>query len=78
MIKTALSEAKKRTNKKWNKANMAYQSVTVRIEVLEAFKAACAANGDKVNTVLREAIERYITDHPLPAAADQNLSEREC
>lgn len=55
-----VTEAKKATNKKWDENNMAYQTVKVRKETLEQFKAACARNGDKVNTVLREAIERYI------------------
>lgn len=50
---------------------MAYQTIKIRSEVLEDFKAACAANGDKVNTVLREAIEQYIATHPLPAAAQE-------
>ena len=40
---------------------MAYQTVKVRRELLEQFKAACAERGDRVNTVLREAMENYIT-----------------
>ena len=57
-----VSEAKKATNLKWDKENMAYQTIKVRRELLEDFKAACAARGDRVNTVLREAMERYIAD----------------
>lgn len=45
---------------KWDKANMAYQTVKVKKELLEAFRQACADRGDKVNTVLRQAMEDYI------------------
>lgn len=55
-----VTEAKKATNKNWDDKNMAYQTVKVRRELLEDFKAACARNGDKVNTVLREAMENYV------------------
>ena len=58
-----VSEAKRASNDRWDKENMTYQTVKVRRELLEDFKAACAANGDRVNTVLREAMERYIQEH---------------
>lgn len=54
-----VSEAKKASNAAWDADNMAYQTVKVRKGILEAFRAACAARGDKVNTVLREAMEAY-------------------
>jgi len=44
---------------KWDAANMAYQTIKVKKKLLDDFKAACVARGDKVNTVLREAMERY-------------------
>ena len=56
----AVSEAKKASNARWDADNMAYQTVKVRRQLLEDFRAACAARGDKVNTVLREAMEDYI------------------
>ena len=56
----ALSEAKKQSNAKWDKENMAYQTVKVRRELLDQFKAECARRGDKVHTILRQAIEDYI------------------
>lgn len=56
----AVSEAKKASNARWDADNMAYQTVKVRRQLLEEFRAACAARGDKVNTVLREAMEQYI------------------
>lgn len=57
-----VSEAKKASNARWDAANMVYQTVKVRRDLLEAFKATAAARGDKVNTILREAMERYIED----------------
>ncbi len=38
---------------------MICQTIKVKKTLLEDFKAACAANGDKVNTVLRQAMENY-------------------
>lgn len=55
----AVSEAQRRANQKWDAENMAYQTVKVKKALLEDFKAACAARGDKVNTVLRQAMEEY-------------------
>ena len=56
----AVSEAQRRANQKWDSENMAYQTVKVRRDLLEAFRETCAANGDRVNTVLRQAMEEYI------------------
>jgi uncharacterized protein (DUF4415 family) len=39
---------------------MAYQTVKVSRALLEEFKAKAAARGDKVNTILREAMEDYV------------------
>ena len=57
----AVSDAKRKSNEKWDSENMAYQTVKVRRELLEQFKETCAERGDRVNTVLREAMENYIT-----------------
>lgn len=59
----AMSEAKKKANKKYDRENMAYQSVCVRKELLAEFKSLCQANGDRVNTILREAMEKYVEEH---------------
>ena len=59
-----VSAAKRASNDKWDRENMAYQTVKVPKALLEAFRAAVAARGDKVNTILRQATENYI-------AADQ-------
>lgn len=69
-----VSDAKKASNAAWDAANMAYQTVKVRREILDAFRAACAARGDKVNTVLREAMEAY-TGGTLQQTAPASTAE---
>lgn len=56
-----VSEAQKLANAKWDKENMAYQTIKVRKELLDEFKATCVACGDRVNTVLRQAMEDYVS-----------------
>ena len=59
----AVSKSQTQARDKWDAANMAYQTVKVRRDLLDAFREACKRNGDRVNTVLREAMERYIQEH---------------
>lgn len=56
----AVSEAKKASNARWDSENMAYQTVKVSKTLLQDFRQACADRGDKVNTVLRRAMEDYV------------------
>lgn len=66
----AVSKAHRASNDRWDAANMAYQTVKVKKKLLDDFKAACAARGDKVNTVLRQAMERYVNETPMGADDD--------
>lgn len=50
---------------KWDSANMAYQTIKVKKTLLDDFKSACVARGDKVNTVLRHAMENYVNGDSL-------------
>lgn len=61
------SEAKKKAKLKYDNANMAYQTIKIKKTTLEEFRRLVQKNGDKVNTVLREAIENYIAEHTPPA-----------
>lgn len=54
-----ITDARRRANQKWDAENMVCQTIKVKKTLLEDFKAACAARGDKVNTVLRQAMEEY-------------------
>lgn len=54
-----VTEAKKASNRRWDAENMAYQTVKVSAAMLEEFRQAVKDRGDRVNTVLRQAMERY-------------------
>lgn len=56
------TEAQKRARDTYDKKNFAYQTVKVRKDLLEAFRGACTARGDRVNTILREAMEKYVRE----------------
>ena len=56
----ATKPAQRAAADRWDEKNMSYQTVKVKRALLDDFKAACVARGDKVNTVLREAMERYV------------------
>ena len=58
----SVSDAKKASNARWDAKNMAYQTVKVSRPLLDAFRAACAARGDRVNTILRRAMETYVAE----------------
>lgn len=57
-----VSAAKRASNDRWDRENMAYQTVKVSRALLEEFKAKAAARGEKVNTILRQAMENYIAE----------------
>ena len=58
-----VSEKRRAQIDAYDKEYMAYRTIKVRKELLQRFKVLVAANGDKVNTVLREAMERYVAEH---------------
>lgn len=58
----SVSEARRAANDRWDAANMAYQTIKVPRTLLDSFKTACAARGDKVNTVLRQAMQEYVAE----------------
>lgn len=57
------TEAQKRAKKKYDSENMAYQTIKVNKALLLEFRQAVQESGDKVNTVLREAMKTYIKEH---------------
>ena len=59
VVRMGVSESKRASNDKWDRANMAYKTVKVRRELLDDFEAACRDRGDKANTIMREAMEQY-------------------
>ena len=55
-----VSESQAKARDKYDAANMAYQTVKVPKTLLTAFRQACADRGERVNTVLRQAMQDYI------------------
>lgn len=56
----AVSEKKKASNAKWDKANMSVLACKVRKEQAEAFKAYAAQQGKASNTLLKEYVMECI------------------
>lgn len=69
-----VKETQRAAADRWDAKNeMCFQSVKIRKSLRDAFKAACAANGDKVNTVLRQAMENYVNGaNALPVVGLSN------
>lgn len=57
-----VSPAKRKSNNKWDKENMVVLSCKVRKEYADRVRACCAANGDTVNSILREALDKYLEE----------------
>lgn len=57
-----VSPAKRKSNNKWDKENMVVLSCKVRKEYADRVRACCAANGDTVNSILREALDAYLEE----------------
>ena len=58
-----VSEAQKKARNKYDSENMDRVTVKVKKELLQEFRQVVQDSGDKVNTVLREAMETYIKEH---------------
>ena len=65
--------ARTQAQDKYDEGHYVFQSVKVRRQLRDDFKAACAARGDKVNTVLREAMQDYVK---ATAAVDDDGDRR--
>lgn len=70
-----MNDAQRKARDKWDSANMAYQTVKVSKALLESFREACKARGDKVNTVLRHAMEAYVRESELLTTENEETGE---
>lgn len=59
----AVSDSNKRAHAKWNAANMKTVSAIIKREDAEEFSRLCRANGETMHSVLKKAIEDYISEH---------------
>ena len=60
-----ISEAKKRSNAKWDAANMIKVGCKLRRDKADAFKTACADAGTTANAVLQSAVDAFLRDHGI-------------
>ena len=58
----AVSDAKKKSNAKWDKANMATLGCRVKKEQDEKFKRYASDNGTTANTMLKEYVLKCIEE----------------
>jgi len=62
----AVTKEQREAIKRWDNEHMAYQTVKVYKKLLADFKATCASRGDKVNTVMRLAMQNYVDSPEKP------------
>lgn len=72
-----VSEKRRAAIDAWDQKNMVYQTIKVRKESLDRFKAACKARGERVNTVFKEFIERYPEETSEGLTAEQAEEARQ-
>jgi len=58
-----VSEAKKKSNYKWDKKNMCNLSCRVKRTDAEKYKAAAKAKGTNINAVLKKALDELLEDN---------------
>jgi hypothetical protein len=68
-----VSEKKKASNAKWDRANMVVLSCKVRKEKADAFKAYAAQQGKTGNTLLKEYVMQCIGEDSGQSAAGEVL-----
>lgn len=54
---------KRKSNNAWDAANMTVLGCKVRKEYADQVRAVCAANGDTVNAILKQALDDYLSAH---------------
>ena len=58
-----VTEAKKRSNAKWDMENMTMLGCKVRKTKADEFKAACRLSGTTPNAVFRQAMDEFLEDY---------------
>lgn len=58
-----VTRAKRRTNNRWDRDNMAVLSCKVRKDFAERFRETAAANGHTINGIIRGALDAYLEEH---------------
>ncbi len=59
----ALSEARKKANKKWDSENLATFTIKIRKDKADLFRQAAAADGKTPGEILRKCIYDYLQEN---------------
>lgn len=70
----AISEARRRANKKWDAANMQNLSVKLRREYAEQIREAAAAAGTTPAAIMRKALDEFMKER----GEEVNKDRQEC
>lgn len=66
-----MTDAQRRANQKWDRANNTVLSCKLRKDEAEAFKQACREDGTTPNAVFLSALREYMQNrNPKPDALD--------
>ena len=57
-----ISDAKKKSNQRWDSTNISTLCCRIRADKAEAFKSACARLGTNPNAVFRAAIDKILEE----------------
>lgn len=74
----AISDAQKKSARKWDKANMTVLACKVKKEDAERFKLYCSAHGITVNNELKEHVMRCIGGEMPPGTAGATEAAYTC
>ena len=70
-----VSEKKKLSNAKWDKANMTVLACKVRKDTADRFKECCAAANTTPNAVLQQAVKDFIGNNSDAPASLSSASD---
>lgn len=71
-----VTEAKKRSNAKWDKENMTMLGCKVRKTKADEFKAACKLSGTTPNAVFRRAMDDFLADFYRDSESRQKAADK--
>ena len=71
-----VTEAKKRSNAKWDRENMTMLGCKVRKTKADEFKAACKLSGTTPNAVFRKAMDEFLEEFYRGAEGRQEAADK--
>lgn len=71
-----VTEAKKRSNAKWDKENMTMLGCKVRKTKADEFKVACKLSGTTPNAVFRKAMDEFMEEFYRVSESRQEAAEK--